>query len=334
MMALVEVRGLEQHYRVNRGGARRQPHIVRAIAGVDLDIEKGEFVGLVGESGSGKSTLGRGIIGATRPTGGQVHFHGIDVATSSSQDLQWLRREMQLVFQNPMLALNPRMTIAQTLAEHLYVQSYGPAHRIERRIAKTLDLCGLSQTHGSRYPHELSGGQRQRALIARAISGEAKFIVADEPVSALDVSTRAQIINVFRELHRELELTSLVISHDFTIVAHLCRRIAVMYLGRIVEIAPTATLLGDPQHPYSRALLAAVPTPDPRIERTRPRAILAGEPPNPNEVTAGCSFYPRCSLATQRCLSETPSLRALPQGAMVACHHAGATPNRYLEGRT
>jgi oligopeptide/dipeptide ABC transporter ATP-binding protein len=320
-MTLVDVRGFEQHFAVNAGW-RGRPTVLRAVAGVDLQIGKREFVGLVGESGSGKSTLGRGIVGAVAPTRGQVSFDGVALSTSSTEEVKWLRRQMQLIFQNPLLALNPRMTVEQTLTEHLYAQKYGQAHRIAKRVSKVLDLCGLAQSHGRRRPHELSGGQRQRVLIARAIAGEARFIVADEPVSALDGSTRAQIINLFRDLHEELALTSLIISHDLSILTHLCSRIAVMYLGRIVEISSTAQFLQMPRHPYARALLDAVPVPDPVIERGRKKAVLSGDPPDPTMELPGCSFYQRCPKKTERCRLEPPLLRHLSGGSLVACHHA------------
>lgn len=315
MSALVQVRDLCKHYRLGHG-------VLRALDGIDLDISSGESLGLVGESGSGKSTFGRCLVGLHPPSGGKIHFDGIDLATADPAARRILRRRMQLIFQDPYSALNPRMTIGGTLGEHLHVQGFGTRAAIRDRVARVLALCGLEQKHADRYPHEMSGGQRQRVVIARAISTGPDFIVADEPVSALDVSTRAQIINLLRRLQAELGLTSLFISHDLAVVAHTCQRIAVMYLGRVVELATREALFRAPLHPYTRALLSAVPVPDPAIEGSRQRIILQGEPPDPTGELVGCGFAPRCTLATDRCRSEPPVLQRHENGHFVACHHA------------
>jgi len=324
MTALAEIRDLRKEYRL---GFSAHAPVLKALDGIDLDIRKGESLGLVGESGSGKSTLGRCLVGLQTQSSGRIRFDGIDSASADRGQRRVLRRRMQLIFQDPYSALNPRMTVGATLGEHLCVQRFGSRAQIRTRIVEVLELCGLSAAHAARYPHEMSGGQRQRVVIARAISTAPDFIVADEPVSALDVSTRAQIINLLRHLQSTLSLTSLFISHDLAVVAHTCQRIAVMYLGRIVELAPRDDLFRTPLHPYTRALLSAVPIPDPVIERGRTRLILKGEPPDPTLMAQGCGFHPRCPQATERCRMEAPAFRRLQPGHSVACHHA-ETPDR------
>jgi oligopeptide/dipeptide ABC transporter ATP-binding protein len=316
---LVEAIALARHYRIGHG------RILRALDGVDMAIDRGETLGLVGESGSGKSTLGRTLVGLQTPTEGTVRFDGIDTATADRAQLRQLRRRRQLVFQDPSGALNPRMTIGATLAEHLSVQGWN--RRVVRaRVPEVLEQAGLPSSFAQRYPHEISGGQRQRAVIARAISTDPDFIVADEPVSALDVSTRAQIINLLRGLQRTRGLTMLFISHDLSVIAHTCRNVAVMYLGRIVEVAPREALFAKPLHPYTAALLSAIPLPDPRRERTRKRVMLKGETPDPSAAPPGCRFHPRCPIATEVCTRVDPALRTLAPSQSAACHHAGEIP--------
>ena len=315
---LVEAIDLARHYQL--GG-----RVLRALDGVDIAIAHGETLGLVGESGSGKSTLGRALVGLQTPTHGTVRFDGVDTARVSGPALRQLRRRRQLVFQDPSGALNPRMTVGATLLEHLRVQGWGRA-AAGSRVADVLQQAGLSPAHADRYPHEISGGQRQRAVIARAISTDPDFLVADEPVSALDVSTRAQIINLLRSLQRRRGLAMLFISHDLSVVAHTCRRVAVMYLGRIVELAPRQALFATPRHPYTAALLSAVPVPDPARERVRDRIILPGEAPDPSAPPSGCRFHPRCPLATDICARVDPPMRALAPGHTSACHHAEEMP--------
>ena len=316
---LVEAIGLARHYRI-------EGRVLRALDGVDVAIERGETLGLVGESGSGKSTLGRTLVGLQTPTHGTVRFDGVDTATVTGAALRQLRRRRQLVFQDPSGALNPRMTVGATLTEHLRVQGWARA-AARSRVPEVLQQAGLSPAHAARYPHEISGGQRQRAVIARAISTDPDFLVADEPVSALDVSTRAQIINLLRSLQQVRGLGMLFISHDLSVVAHTCRRVAVMYLGRIVELAPREALFATPLHPYTAALLSAVPLPDPVRERARSRIILPGETPDPSAPPSGCHFHPRCPLATEVCTRVDPPMRELASGHAAACHHAGEAPS-------
>jgi len=312
--ALVEAVGLVRHYQL--AGKR----LLRAVDGVDLAIGRGGTLGLVGESGSGKSTLGQTLVGLQNPSAGEVRFAGETVAGAGGETLVRLRRQRQIVFQDPSGALNPRMTLGDTIVEHLRVQGWRRAEARARTV-EVLSLAGLSEAFSSRYPHEVSGGQRQRAVIARAISTHPTFIVADEPVSALDVSTRAQIMNLLRELQRRNGLTMLFISHDLSVVAHMCREVAVMYLGQVVECAPRDSLFNTPLHPYTAALLSAIPLPDPALERTRTRIVLKGETPDPSAIPSGCRFHTRCLRATEVCARLEPETRMLLPGHTVACHH-------------
>ncbi len=315
---LVEAIGLTRHYYV-------QGRVLRALDGIDIAIERGETLGLVGESGSGKSTLGRTLVGLQAPTRGTVRFDGADTAGVTGPALRQLRRRRQLVFQDPSGALNPRMTIGATLTEHLRAQGWDRA-AARARVPDVLRQAGLSPDYATSYPHEVSGGQRQRAVIARAISTDPDFLVADEPVSAVDVSMRAQIINLLRALQRARGLSMLFISHDLSVVAHTCRRVAVMYLGRIVELAPREALFATPLHPYTAALLSAVPLPDPVRERARSRIILPGETPDPSAPPSGCRFHPRCPLATEICMRVDPPMRMLAPHHATSCHHAEQVP--------
>lgn len=312
--ALVEAIGLVRHYKL--AGKR----LLRAVDGVDLAIGRGGTLGLVGESGSGKSTLGQTLVGLQNPSAGEVRFEGETVVGARGAKLVRLRRQRQIVFQDPSGALNPRITLGDTIVEHLRVQGW-PRLEARARAGEVLTLAGLSEAFSGRYPHEVSGGQRQRAVIARAVSTDPAFIVADEPVSALDVSTRAQIMNLLRELQRRSGLTMLFISHDLSIVAHMCRDVAVMYLGQVVERAPRDSLFKAPLHPYTAALLSAIPLPDPVLERTRTRIVLKGETPDPSAIPSGCRFHTRCLRATEVCAKVPPEMRALFPGHTVACHH-------------
>ena len=311
---IIEAVGVSRHYRL----ADRR--VLRALDGVDLSVDRGATLGLVGESGSGKSTLGRTLVGLQAPTHGTVRFEGRDAAEAARPELKRLRQNRQIVFQDPSGALNPRMTIGDTVVEHLRVQGWSRAEA-RRRGAEVLTQAGLSEAFLGRYPHEVSGGQRQRAVIARAISTDPAFIVADEPVSALDVSTRAQIMNLLRDLQRRSGLTMLFISHDLSVVAHMCREVAVMYLGRIVEQAPREALFAQPLHPYTAALLSAIPIPDPAVERSRKRVVLKGETPDPAAPPSGCRFHTRCPRAEKRCSEEDPAIRVLLASHAVACHY-------------
>ena len=311
---LIEAVGVARHYRLS------EQRTLRALDGVDLEILRGATIGLVGESGSGKSTLGRTLVGLQKPTLGKVVFDGLDTASPDRTALAKLRRQRQIIFQDPSSALNPRMTIGDTIVEHLRVQGWSRADA-RSRAAEVIEQAGLPAAFLPRYPHEISGGQRQRAVIARAISTDPAFIVADEPVSALDVSTRAQIMNLLRALQADRGTTMLFISHDLSVVAHMCRDVAVMYLGRIVEIAPRASLFETPRHPYTAALLSAIPLPDPVRERTRVRTVLKGETPDPAARPSGCSFHPRCPRASELCRTTDPQMRPIGERQQVACHH-------------
>lgn len=317
MTPLVEAIGLHRRYRLAAG------RTLRALDGIDLAIEPGDTVGLVGESGSGKSTLGRTLVGLQTATVGTVRFAGRDVFGARGPALETLRRQRQFIFQDPSAALNPRMTIATTLSEHMAALGVRRTDRRARGVS-ALALAGLDASFAGRYPHELSGGQRQRAVIARALSTDPEFVVADEPVSALDVSTRAQVVNLLAELQRARRLTMLFISHDLSIVAHLCRRVAVMYLGRLVEVGTRDALFAAPLHPYTHALMSAVPIPDPRRERHRRRIVLNSESPDAAAVPSGCRFHPRCARATSICREVDPVLVQAADQHFVACHHADA----------
>jgi oligopeptide/dipeptide ABC transporter ATP-binding protein len=317
---LLEVRDLVKHYRAGGvlGGSRQ---IVRAVNGVSFQIAPGETLGLVGESGCGKSTVGRTILRLQEPSSGEVRFEGQDLFALDPQALRAARRRMQIVFQDPYSSLNPRLTIGASVAEGLEIHRLVPKHQIRDRVSQLLREVGLDADMAERYPHEFSGGQRQRIGIARALAVEPAFLVCDEPVSALDVSVQAQILNLLADLQAARGLSYLFIAHDLAVVRQVARRIAVMYLGFIVEMGSAESVIGSPRHPYTRALLSAVPEPDP--ERQRTRIVLSGDPPSPTAVPAGCPFAPRCFHPSKdaRCLSERPALRPAGDG-VVACHHA------------
>jgi oligopeptide/dipeptide ABC transporter ATP-binding protein len=319
--ALLEVEHLVKHFPVSGGLLSRPAGTVRAVDDVSFTIRRGETLGLVGESGCGKTTTGRCILQLERVTGGRILFEGVDLTRLDHGALREARRRIQVIFQDPYASLNPRMTIGQILAEPLKV--YGIVRRKaarEARVRELLAQVGLLPQHAKRYPHQLSGGQRQRVGIARALAMEPKLIVCDEPVSALDVSIQAQIINLLEDLQRRLGLTYLFIAHDLSVVRHISDRIAVMYLGRIVELADRKTLYEEPLHPYTRALLSAVPIPDPGLEARRSRMVLRGEVPSPLKPPSGCVFHPRCPLAVERCSVDIPPLREIKPGHWAACH--------------
>ncbi|MGY1604058.1 ABC transporter ATP-binding protein [Geodermatophilus sp. SYSU D00815] len=324
---LVSARGLQVHFPIRGSGAlRRRTGAVRAVDGVDLDIHRGETLGLVGESGCGKSTLGNALLRLVEPTGGQVLFDGTDVTALGRRELRALRRRAGMVFQDPFASLDPRRTVAQTVAEPLEVHGLRTGRR-ERaaRVAELLELVGLDPAVGGRYPHEFSGGQRQRVGIARALAGEPEFLVCDEAIASLDVSVQAQVLNLLRRLQRQLGLTLLFISHDLSAVRHLSDRIAVMYLGRIVEVGPAAAVGGDPQMPYTQALLSAVPSAHPSVERTRRRIVLQGDVPSPAAVPSGCRFRTRCPYVFEPCPDVDPALQPVgtAPGHVAACHLHG-----------
>ena len=320
---LLSVEGLKKHFPIMKGVFRRQVGAVRAVDGISFDLYRGETLGLVGESGSGKSTAGRAVLQLEVATAGTITFDGQDLSKLSSGEMRRMRPRMQMVFQNPHASLNPRMTVASIIGEPL-VEHRAAARGRERtdRISELLRLVGLDPTHANRYPHEFSGGQRQRIGIARAIALSPEFIVCDEPIAALDVSIQAQVVNLLEELQDELGLSYLFISHDLSMVRHLADRVAVMYLGRIVELAPVKTLYETPKHPYTRALHSAVPVPDPVVEGARRRIILEGDVPSPANPPAGCSFHTRCPAAREQCRTEVPAWRELDPGHWISCHFA------------
>jgi oligopeptide transport system ATP-binding protein len=320
---LLRVEDLAVHFPIRRGMlVERQVGTVKAVDGVSFTIDPGETLALVGESGCGKSTTGRLILRLIEPTAGHVWFDGADVFALDGTALRRLRREMQLVFQDPYASLNPRMTVGDIVGEPLLLHQLGDAAARTRRVAELLGLVGLAPRHAERYPHEFSGGQRQRIGIARALAGGPKLIVADEPVSALDVSVRAQVINLMAELQQRLGLSYLFISHDLAVVHHIADRVAVMYLGKIVELAERTRLFAAPRHPYTHALLGAVPAPDPATSRARVarRTRLEGDVSNPIDPPSGCRFHPRCPHARARCKVEEPRLEADAGGHRTACH--------------
>jgi oligopeptide/dipeptide ABC transporter ATP-binding protein len=323
---LVSARGLEVHFPVGGGGLRRKPAgVLRAVDGVDLDILRGETLGLVGESGCGKSTLGNALLRLVPSTGGTVVFDGADVTALDRRGMKEMRRRAGMVFQDPFASLDPRRTVAQTVAEPLEVHGLRSGKR-ERaaRVGELLELVGLDPAVAGRYPHEFSGGQRQRVGIARALAGEPDFLVCDEAIASLDVSVQAQVLNLLRRLQRQLGLTLLFISHDLSAVRHISDRIAVMYLGRVVEIGPAAAVGSDPQMPYTQALLSAVPTPHPALERERRRMVLTGDVPSPSAVPSGCRFRTRCPYAFEPCPDVDPALQPVgAPGQLAACHLHG-----------
>ncbi|MET7757500.1 oligopeptide/dipeptide ABC transporter ATP-binding protein [Streptomyces sp. NPDC005389] len=302
-------------------GRRRGAAPIRAVDGIGFDVAAGETLGLVGESGCGKSTTGRTIVRLLEPTAGSVSYQGRDISHLSQRALKPLRRDLQMVFQDPHSSLNPRQTVARIIADPLLVQG-GTAADARKRAVELMELVGLIPEHIDRHPHEFSGGQAQRIGIARALATDPRLVVADEPVSALDVSVQAQIVNLMERLQRELGLAYLFIAHDLSVVKRVCDRVAVMYLGRIVEIGTRERVYGAPAHPYTRALLSAVPLPDPAAERSRERITLLGDPPSPAAPPPGCTFHPRCPKAREICRTEAPPLRALAAGEAreVACH--------------
>jgi len=318
---LLELRHLRMHFPVTEGVfKRREVARVKAVDDVSFTIARGETLGLVGESGCGKTTLGRCILQLERPTGGEIIYAGVHLEELSSAEFRHLRPRIQVIFQDPYSSLNPRMKIGRVIGEPMMVHGIEPnAGRRRARVAELLSVCGLSPKFAERYPHEMSGGQRQRVGIARALALNPEFIICDEAVSALDVSIQAQVINLLEDLRGEFDLTYLFIAHDLSVVRHLSNRVAVMYLGKIVELAGVDEIFSDPLHPYTRALLEAVPIPDPTVEASRPHGLLAGETPSPMNPPSGCAFHPRCPMAVSNCTRTTPELRELRPGHWVSC---------------
>jgi peptide/nickel transport system ATP-binding protein len=321
---LLEVRDLAVHFPITQGLViERTIGAVRAVDGVDLRIERGETLGLVGESGCGKTTVGRAILRLLEPTGGTITFDGRDITHLRGEEMRRLRRRMQMIFQDPFASLDARQNVDSILSEPLRAHGLASERAAEERVRELLEVVGLPRSAGGRYPHEFSGGQRQRIGIARALALRPDLIVADEPVSALDVSIRAQVLNLLEKLQSELGLTYLFVSHDLAVVRHISDRVAVMYLGRIMEVAPAEVLYDSPLHPYTFALLSAIPIPDPEVELNRRRILLTGDLPSPADPPPGCRFHTRCPFRQPtRCHDEVPSLRELAPGHSVACHWA------------
>ena len=325
---LLKVEHLSKEFPAEAGmlAGRFSKRVVSAVNDVSFEIHAGETFGLVGESGCGKSTTGRSIMRLTNPTSGKVYFQGKDVSKMSHKELKEMRRDMQFIFQDPYASLNPRMTIGEIISEPMVIHGIGtPEERIER-VRELLDVVGLNPEHINRYPHEFSGGQRQRVGIARSFILRPKLIICDEPVSALDVSIQAQVLNLLKDLQKQYGTAYLFIAHDLSVVQHISDRVAVMYLGKMVELSDWKSLYAEPNHPYTQALLSAVPIPDPDVQQNRKRIILAGDPPSPIDPPSGCRFHTRCPIAQAKCSEEAPEFREIGEGHFCACHYAAPFP--------
>jgi len=314
MSALVEIKDLKKHFHVGGG------QVLKAVDGVSFKIKKGETLGLVGESGCGKTTCGRTLLGLYENSGGEVFFDGQEITKLSGKKKKQLKKRMQVIFQDPYASLNPRMTVGDVIGEGIDIHGLYKGKKRNERISELLSLVGLNKEHASRFPHEFSGGQRQRIGIARALAIEPEFIVCDEPISALDVSIQAQVVNLLIKLQKELGLTYLFIAHDLSMVRHISDRVGVMYLGKLVEIADSITLYSNPKHPYTEALLSAIPIPDPDVEENKKHIKLQGEVPSPMAPPSGCRFRNRCKYAMEICSKEEPILRDIGEGHRFACH--------------
>lgn len=329
-MPLLKVEHLTKEFPTGSGflAGKMGKKVVSAVNDVSFEIRAGETFGLVGESGCGKSTTGRAIMHLDPPTSGKVYFEGEDVSKMNKAQLKDMRREMQFIFQDPYASLNPRMTIGEIVSEPMVIHGIGtPEERIQR-VRELLDVVGLNPEHINRYPHEFSGGQRQRVGIARSFILRPKLIICDEPVSALDVSIQAQVLNLLKDLQQEFGTAYLFIAHDLSVVQHISDRVAVMYLGKMVELSDWKRLYAEPNHPYTQSLLSAVPIPDPDVQKNRKRIILAGDPPSPIDPPSGCRFHTRCPIAQAKCAEEQPEFRELEPGHFCACHYAKPFPIR------
>ncbi|RHD54597.1 ABC transporter ATP-binding protein [Collinsella intestinalis] len=327
-MPLLKVEHLHKEFPTGSGfmGGKFSKKVVSAVNDLSFEIRAGETFGLVGESGCGKSTTGRAIMHLDPPTSGKVYFEGRDISKMNKKELKAMRREMQFIFQDPYASLNPRMTIGEIISEPMVIHGIGtPEERIER-VRELLDVVGLNPEHINRYPHEFSGGQRQRVGIARSFILRPKLIICDEPVSALDVSIQAQVLNLLKDLQKQYGTAYLFIAHDLSVVQHISDRVAVMYLGKMVELSDWKSLYAEPNHPYTQALLSAVPIPDPDVQQNRKRIILAGDPPSPIDPPSGCRFHTRCPIAQAKCSEETPEFREIGEGHYCACHYAAPFP--------
>lgn len=327
-MPLLKVEHLHKEFPTGSGfmGGKFSKKVVSAVNDLSFEIRAGETFGLVGESGCGKSTTGRAIMHLDPPTSGKVYFEGRDISKMNKKELKAMRREMQFIFQDPYASLNPRMTIGEIISEPMVIHGIGtPEERIER-VRELLDVVGLNPEHINRYPHEFSGGQRQRVGIARSFILRPKLIICDEPVSALDVSIQAQVLNLLKNLQKQYGTAYLFIAHDLSVVQHISDRVAVMYLGKMVELSDWKSLYAEPNHPYTQALLSAVPIPDPDVQQNRKRIILAGDPPSPIDPPSGCRFHTRCPIAQAKCSEETPEFREIGEGHYCACHYAAPFP--------
>ena len=320
---LVRVEGLKKYFSITRGLFQRHVGDVKAVDGLTFDIYRGETLGLVGESGCGKTTTGRTILQLYRATAGKIYLDDIDLTTLKRNELRQMRRRMQIIFQDPYASLNPRLTVGRIVGESMDIFGTAQGQEKKERVAELLNLVGLAPYFASRYPHEFSGGQRQRIGIARVLALKPDFIVCDEPIAALDVSIQAQVVNLLEKLQEQMGLTYLFIAHDLSMVRHISDRVAVMYLGKIVELTDKDSLYTSPQHPYTRALLSAVPIPDPVMERQRQRITLKGDVPSPSDPPVGCNFNTRCSVTTDTCFKVEPDLKEVSPGHWVACHLKG-----------
>lgn len=318
---LLRVNNLVKYFPIKKGIIfQKEVASVRAVDGISFDVRRGETLGLVGESGCGKSTTGRAILQLYRPTSGSVEFDGVDLVQTKGEDLRKMRRKMQMIFQDPYASLNPRMTVGEIIGEPLIVHNLASSKEVQERVSHLLELVGLNSAFANRYPHEFSGGQRQRIGVARALSLQPSFIVCDEPISALDVSIQAQVVNLLEDLQSQFNLTYLFVAHDLSMVRHISNRVAVMYLGVLVELADRNELYTNPLHPYTQALLSAVPIPDPVVDARRQRVILEGDPPSPVNPPSGCRFRTRCPIADAICAEQRPEFREARPGHFVACH--------------